>query len=41
MRGVLPFAQFYPGSSLITTDNLAEALNYLSAKGQRNVSELQ
>jgi hypothetical protein len=38
LRGVLPFATYYPGTSLITTDNLAETLNFLSSSGKRNLS---
>ncbi|MCU1322224.1 MAG: glycerophosphoryl diester phosphodiesterase protein [Acidobacteriaceae bacterium] len=41
LRGVLPFALYYNSSSLITSDNIAETLNFLSSQGKRNVSELQ
>jgi hypothetical protein len=45
-RGVLNFSLFYtspqfPGVSLITSDNLAETLNFLVSTGKRNVSEIQ
>lgn len=46
LRGVLNFSLYYnsnasPGVSLITSDNLAETLNFLSSLGLRNTSELQ
>jgi len=45
-RGILSFSLFYsspqfPGISLITSDNLAETLNFLNSTGRRNVSAIQ
>jgi Glycerophosphoryl diester phosphodiesterase family len=45
-RGILNFSLYYnllisPGVSLITSDNLAETLNYLVSVNKRNVSEIQ
>jgi hypothetical protein len=45
-RGVLNFTLYYnllitPGVSLITSDNLAETLNFLVSVNKRNVTEIQ